>query len=171
MFPPPPAVEAPVPFENPVLVPWVPPPALVARTFPGPDSLPGTANVSPSMNVASGGPSGGHAGDGPIRSGPATLGSGLAYRKNPPPRYPPEALAHRQEGIVVVRAAVASGGQVSEVSVARTSGFPLLDDAAAAAVKRWEFEPARIRGEGLRTIVEVPVRFYLTSDHARDGRG
>jgi protein TonB len=84
------------------------------------------------------------------------------YRRPPaPPDYPPRALEFGLTGTVLVRALVSPGGDTQEVRVWRSSGQPLLDAAALAAVRRWAFEPAAVAGRHVAAWVEVPVHFRL----------
>lgn len=78
---------------------------------------------------------------------------------NPSPRYPSAARAGRQAGVVVLMVVVAADGSAESVELHTTSGFPLLDDAAIDAVRRWRFEPARKAGLAVSTSIYVPVRF------------
>ncbi|HKG13415.1 MAG TPA: TonB family protein [Pyrinomonadaceae bacterium] len=55
------------------------------------------------------------------------------------PQYPPIAAAARAEGVVAVEVKVDAAGHVS--TAAAWSGSPLLQQAAVAAAKRWEFNP------------------------------
>jgi TonB family protein len=55
------------------------------------------------------------------------------------PNYPPIAKAARAEGVVTVDVKVDGAGRVSSASA--MSGHPLLQQAAVAAAKRWEFDP------------------------------
>ncbi len=83
------------------------------------------------------------------------------YLLNPPPEYP--ALSRRlgEEGQVLLRVRVSAEGLPLAVEVRRSSGFPRLDEAAAAAVKRWKFVPAR-RGETpVEAQVLIPISFTL----------
>jgi len=89
------------------------------------------------------------------------LSSHASYLSNPKPDYPPDARRQRQEGVVLVNVEVGADGRAGDVSVGRSSGFPLLDDAAVRAVRRWLFEPARAGGVPVASRVEVPVRFSL----------
>jgi protein TonB len=82
---------------------------------------------------------------------------------NPPPRYPLLARQRKVEGRVVMHVLVNARGGVETVSIARSSGSRLLDDAAVDAVKRWRFIPARKAGFAVASAVEVPVLFRLTS--------
>lgn len=83
------------------------------------------------------------------------------YRKNPEPAYPLAARRRRQEGVVLLAVRVSADGRSAAVTLKRTSGFKLLDDAATGAVMDWEFEPARDEGRAVESEIEVPVRFRL----------
>ena len=57
------------------------------------------------------------------------------------PGYPVEALSTRKQGRTVLDITVDRGGTASEVTVAETSGSPILDRAAVEGVKRlWHFQ-------------------------------
>jgi protein TonB len=86
------------------------------------------------------------------------------YRRNPAPDYPEEARRLRQEGVVLLRVQVNARGRVEGTEVERSSGFPSLDQAAARAVRRWEFEPARRGDTPVASTVTVPVRFQLARE-------
>lgn len=84
------------------------------------------------------------------------------YRSPPtPPAYPPRALELGLSGTVLARARVGADGSTEEIRLWRTSGHPLLDAAALAAVRRWAFEPASLDGRRVEAWVEVPVHFRL----------
>ena len=53
------------------------------------------------------------------------------------PIYPPEAVSRQVEDVVIVEFEVGADGKVSTTRVLRSN--PLLDEAAIAAVRRWEF--------------------------------
>jgi protein TonB len=84
------------------------------------------------------------------------------YRNTPEPEYPPAARRERQEGVVLLAVDVGTNGRPTAVAVQRSSGFPLLDAAALAGVRRWRFEPARAAGVPVASRVEVPIRFSLS---------
>lgn len=94
------------------------------------------------------------------KSKPGLLAQPL-YRRNPDPPYPLAARRRRQEGAVLLAVRVAADGNAVSVTVKRSSGFKVLDDAAAAAVTKWEFEPARDDSRPVESEIEVPVRFKL----------
>jgi protein TonB len=83
------------------------------------------------------------------------------YRRAPTPPYPRRARLLGQEGTVVVRARLNGSGKVLEIRTIRSSGYPLLDEAAAKSVAKWEFVPARRGGRSVEAWVQVPVQFVL----------
>lgn len=95
-----------------------------------------------------------------MAASPATVrGGGLA---NAAPRYPYLARRQGQEGRVIVRVQVSAAGNAATVSVRRSSGYRLLDEAAVKAVKSWRFAPANRGGISVAGSVDVPVSFKLT---------
>lgn len=84
-----------------------------------------------------------------------------AYRLNPAPDYPPIALRRGWEGTVRLRVTLDIQGHPSRVDLAASSGHPLLDESALAAVRRWQFRPATRLGEAVVATVEVPIVFKL----------
>jgi protein TonB len=85
----------------------------------------------------------------------------LAYLANPPPDYPSVSKRTGEQGRVMLRVRVDSKGQVEDVVVEATSGFPRLDQAALAAVRRWRFVPARLGDRSVAGWAIVPVAFAL----------
>lgn len=84
------------------------------------------------------------------------------YRSAPkPPEYPRRAIRRNQQGTVIVRAHVTSLGQIEEIKLYESCGFPLLDKSALLAVNNWQFEPARRNGFAIDSWVQVPVKFAL----------
>ena len=100
-----------------------------------------TAHSSPGAATAAG--SVGATGRG-ARNG--TLSSHARYLSNPRPDYPEEARQKHQEGVVMVSVEVGTDGSGSDVTLARSSGFPLLDAAALQAVRRWRLSRHRWPG-------------------------
>ena len=83
------------------------------------------------------------------------------YAKNPAPTYPNNALRYGWEGEVWLIVHVNRSGAVNNVSVDKSSGYPDLDRSAAATVKKWQFEPARVGSETVEGTVRIPVRFKI----------
>lgn len=83
------------------------------------------------------------------------------YRKQIAPVYPPRALDRGHQGTVTLHAEITPDGLPRELKVAQSSGHRLLDKAALAAVKRWEFVPTQVDGRIVTSWVRVPVRFSI----------
>jgi protein TonB len=84
------------------------------------------------------------------------------YRRPPRPAdYPSRAIDLGQTGSVTLRALVSPQGETRNTRVHRSSGSGLLDQAALAAVKNWEFQPAELDGRPVHAWVEVRVHFRL----------
>jgi protein TonB len=78
-----------------------------------------------------------------------------------PPVYPREVRRRDIDGLVLLQAILDRDGHV-ERDVRVLESVPMLDDEAVAAVRQWRFRPARNhRGEPLRVILEIPIRFVL----------
>ncbi|BCS33030.1 hypothetical protein TBR22_A22550 [Luteitalea sp. TBR-22] len=76
-----------------------------------------------------------------------------------PPVYPPDALAARITGTVVIDAVISPEGDVTSARVVK--GVPMLDEAALAAVRQWKYTPTLIDGVAVPVIVTVTSRFSL----------
>ena len=83
------------------------------------------------------------------------------YRNNPPPGYPRAAKRRGYQGTVVLSVLVDENGRVANLWVFTSSGYMLLDNAAATAVKKWFFEPGKIGNRNVEMWVKVPIRFQL----------
>jgi periplasmic protein TonB len=77
------------------------------------------------------------------------------------PRYPESARRAGAQGVTLLRVRVLENGKVGEVNVEKSAGFRDLDLAAAEAVKKWLFEPARRDKEPVSVWVMLPVKFEL----------
>ncbi|MGO9666157.1 MAG: energy transducer TonB [Polyangia bacterium] len=99
------------------------------------------------------------AGPGP---GPITVLATPRYRSNPPPEYPIASRRIHEEGVFETTVAVSRDGRALRVSLLKSSGHPLLDQAAIDAVRGWTFEPAQASGVPVASKVVVPVRFSLS---------
>jgi protein TonB len=91
----------------------------------------------------------------------AFAGSPTPASTNRPPRYPAEAKRNRWEGTVTLAVEVSENGSVADVNVEESSGYPLLDQAALDAVRRWTFTPATEAGRPTRSRGRVPIQFSL----------
>ena len=93
---------------------------------------------------------------------PVTEPKGYAgYLRNPAPDYPPAAQKRGLEGKVVLKVHVLASGQPDNVTVARSSGHQILDEAALKAVTQWAFAPARRGQTPVDGWVQVPLTFKI----------
>ena len=93
----------------------------------------------------------------PVRVGGTVAPPELLSRVEP--IYPPDAVAGRIEGMVVVEATVDEQGHVEHVTVLRSIGA--LDQAAIDAVMQWRYSPLRVNEQLSRFILTVNVSFRL----------
>ena len=81
---------------------------------------------------------------------------------NPGPRYPAMSRRNHEQGTATLRVLVSAEGRAQDLTVATTSGFKRLDDAALQAVRNWKFVPAKQAGHAVTAYVLVPVTFALS---------
>jgi protein TonB len=77
------------------------------------------------------------------------------------PSYPHSARRLGVQGTTLLSVFVTVDGRVGDVVVKQSAGHPDLDQAAADAVRRWRFEPARRGAEAIAMWVLLPVEFRL----------
>jgi protein TonB len=76
------------------------------------------------------------------------------------PEYPEAARRLHMEGVCVLRAVITASGAVEEIQVVKSAG-PLLDAAAATAVRRWIYQPATRDKRAVAVYLDVTVSFAL----------
>jgi serine/threonine-protein kinase len=118
---------------------------------PAPSSVPAPAEASDASEEAARPAS-------PLRVG--VDASPPRQTRNVPAAYPADAQAAGQQGTVDLELTIGPDGRVASARVVKSVSKP-LDDAALAAVKQWEFIPARRNGEAVSLIYPVSVSFRL----------
>jgi protein TonB len=103
------------------------------------------------------GTGGGGGGSGEALSGLARPLGGYQVK----PRYPESAKRAGAQGVTLLRVRVLESGRVGQVLVEKSAGFRDLDFAAAEAVRKWLFEPARRGKDAVAVWVMLPVKFEL----------
>jgi protein TonB len=78
------------------------------------------------------------------------------------PLYPPQDIRANNEGTVLLSLYILANGSVGEVKLARSSGFPRLDDSALREAKKWRFVPGTSDGAPLAMWKQVPITFRIT---------
>jgi protein TonB len=77
-----------------------------------------------------------------VKFNPAVADGG----NHPPPQYPGIALRNHYQGTVTIEFVVDPSGRVTSAKVQKSSGFPVLDEAALDMVKdHWSFPPGSER--------------------------
>jgi protein TonB len=103
------------------------------------------------------GTGGGGVGSGDALSGLARPVGGYQVK----PLYPESARKAGAQGITLLKLRVLENGKVGEVQIEQSAGHSDLDMAAADAVRRWVFEPARMGKQPVAVWVLLPVKFEL----------
>lgn len=83
------------------------------------------------------------------------------YLNNPPPEYPPVALRQGWHGTVQLRVLVQPDGHPGTITLEKSSGKKVLDDAALAAVQKWKFVPAKRGDTPIEGWVSFPIEFNI----------
>lgn len=151
-----PTVEKQLPTQprTPTAVP-VPTPTPAPLVDSSPVALDTAPNVDPTPSIA--------APNLPPASASAPVdGMQLQYLRAPAPPYPRDALRDRLQGSVLLRVLVGTDGQPLQVTVEKSSGHRVLDQAARDQVlKRWAFKPALQNGTPVQAYGLVPVDFSM----------
>ena len=98
----------------------------------------------------------------PVERGPVRVGGELKAPRlleRVEPEYPPLAVRAQVQGVVILEAVVDRQGRVEDVSVLRS--IPLLDRAAIAAVRQWQYSPLLLNGQPERFVLTVTLNFSL----------
>jgi protein TonB len=123
---------------------------------------PATDYGGPDQGMAAAKQPGGGGGKNPGDVGKAGIRPPQILQKTDPP-YPEQARRQGWEGRVVLRLEVLPSGVAGNIGIERSSGYPLLDETAVQAVRRWRFVPARDAASGLPVpcTTLVPLVFRL----------
>jgi periplasmic protein TonB len=147
--PPPPKIESPPPF--------VPPPEVAIEM---PSEAPPATAITTTTQVRPVAP--------PPPAAVAPKPPGVKPRidpKRPPsqPEYPPTSRRLGEAGTVTLEILVLENGRIGEAKVAKSSGFPRLDEAAVREVKRtWRLVPGQENGKPVQMWHQINVTFRLT---------
>ncbi len=77
------------------------------------------------------------------------------------PLYPQSMRDAGIEGVVSLSALIDAEGRVASVRVAGSQSHPDLGQAAADAVRQWQFSPTLLNGEAVEVLMTVAVAFKL----------
>ncbi len=154
---PPPAEQPdPDPVTPPPVAQVVAPPPLVTLPVVPVMPVPVAATVAPltpERAVAPPAPA-------PVARGPENAGEISARVISARPIVVPlESRRNQEEGTVVLSVMLGTDGRVSEISIARSSGFPRLDRAVLNAVRDWRWSPLVRDGSPVmvKGLVTIPI--------------
>lgn len=82
-----------------------------------------------------------------------------AYLNNPKPDYPAAAARQGWGGTVTLRVRVLADGHAESVTVKKSSGRKVLDEAAISAVQKWTFVPSKRGSTPVDGWATVPIVF------------
>jgi protein TonB len=142
--------EKPKPAARPTTAEHLPPRRVAVARPPMPSAASPAVGAAPTQGAAP-----------TVSMSPAHPVAGMESDR--PPAYPETARRRGEQGRVVLQVNVSAEGLPVTVSVAESSGYPVLDAAAQTAVQRWRFVPATRGGASVPAVAEVPVRFRLTN--------
>jgi TonB family protein len=86
--------------------------------------------------------------------------------KETPPLYTTGAFDRGVEGRVVLKVIIRKDGSIGPVRVDKSLDKE-LDAAAADAVRRWQFDPAKVNGEPINVLTSIEVDFIIQK-HKKD---
>lgn len=166
--PPPPSPSKPAPPESqtlqtsvqpaPVTVPAPVPRPVVAMVPTSAPSVPVMAIAAPPALVSAPAPA--------PPAPPATVTSdalGTRMISGAPPRYPVESRRKKEQGTVELALVLGLDGRVETISIASSSGFARLDQAALEAVRRWRWAPTLRDGAPVKVRGTVEIPFVLNN--------
>lgn len=81
--------------------------------------------------------------------------------KNMKPKYPRIAKKNGYEGTVLLKVEILKDGKVGNISIATSSGYDMLDQAAIESIQKWKFSPAKKQNECIDQWVNLPINFDL----------
>jgi protein TonB len=80
------------------------------------------------------------------------------------PVYPEDAERQRIEGAVKLHVIIDRDGNIQNID--QMTGPPLLEAAAANAVRQWRYKPTSLGGQPVEAGLDVTVVFRLQATHA-----
>ncbi|MGY4831789.1 energy transducer TonB [Sphaerotilaceae bacterium SBD11-9] len=150
--PPPPAIKAPPPVVMAAPpVPHAPPAAFEAAPPPEVPAPPAPPVVAVQAAEAAPAPP----------APPKMIPASAVQYLDTPLEYPRTSRRLQEAGTVLLRVFIDERGHAASVQLGRSSGFPRLDDAALASVKRWRFKPYTENGQPMAGYAVIPVMFEL----------
>lgn len=81
--------------------------------------------------------------------------------RRPSVRYPLTSQNEGEEGTVTLLLAVQTDGSISDIRIARSSGYPRLDTAAQKALRNIKLQPATCHGKPIAVRIHQSITFKI----------
>ena len=81
--------------------------------------------------------------------------------RRPSVQYPPASQDNGDEGTVTLLLAVQTDGSISDIRIARSSGYQRLDAAAVRSLRRAKFQPATCHGKPIAVRIHQSFTFKI----------
>ena len=154
--PPPPSLMAPVQMTA-----TVPTPGTFTGLGAAPAPGPGTGGGVGSGKGAGIGPgTGGGFGGGAMRPGNGVTNPTIL--KQVDPKYTPDAMRAKVQGVVELEAVVGPNGVITEIRILKSLDRAFgLDEEAIKTAKQWLFRPGQFQGQNVPVVVVIQMEFRL----------
>ncbi|MEO6221855.1 MAG: energy transducer TonB [Vicinamibacterales bacterium] len=162
--PPPPALAAPVQMTAVVPMPGTmtglaAAPSLGAGTGGGGGTGEGTG-TGPGRGNGIGDGTGGGFGGGAMRPGNGITNPSILRQVDP--KYTPDAMRAKIQGVVELEAVVGTNGVISEIRILKSLDRAFgLDEEAIRTAKQWLFRPGSFQGRNVPVLVVIQMEFRL----------
>ena len=81
--------------------------------------------------------------------------------RRPSVQYPPASQDNGEEGTVTLLLAVQTDGSISDIRIARSSGYQRLDAAAVRSLRQAKFQPATCHGKPIAMRMHYSFTFKI----------
>ncbi len=81
--------------------------------------------------------------------------------RRPSVQYPPASQNDGEEGTVTLLLAVQTDGSISDIRIARSSGYQRLDAAAVRSLRQAKFQPATCHGKPIAVRIHQSFVFKI----------
>ena len=81
--------------------------------------------------------------------------------RQPSVQYPPTSQNDGEEGTVTLLLAVQTDGSISDIRIARSSGYQRLDAAAVRSLRQAKFQPATCHGKPIAVRIHKSITFKI----------
>ena len=81
--------------------------------------------------------------------------------RRPSVQYPPASQNEGEEGTVTLLLAVQPDGSISDIRIARSSGYQRLDAAAVRSLRQAKFQPATCHGKPIAVRIHQSFTFKI----------